>query len=176
MAFRLRRGVRLGFAILAAVVVGGLVLPSVPVIPVQGASERDWSPESFWFEPWGASGVHKGIDIFAAKGTPVVASSAGVVVFCGRIGLGGNVVLVLSSRWRLFYYAHLDETRAAALGYVSRGEAIGTVGTSGNAAGKPPHLHFSIVSLVPLPWRMTQQSQGWKRMFYLDPGAELSAP
>ena len=41
------------------------VLPEWPQIPVAGASARDWNPRTFWFEPWGRSGVHKGIDIFA---------------------------------------------------------------------------------------------------------------
>ena len=70
-------------------------------VPVRTASAADWNPQSFWYEPWGVSGVHKGIDIFAPEGGPVL-------------------------------------------------------------------------SAVPLPWRATRQSQGWRRMFYLDPGQVLS--
>jgi hypothetical protein len=43
------------------------------------------------------------------------------------------------------------------------------VGDSGNAKGKPTHLHYSIVTLVPHPWRIDGSPQGWKKMFYLDP-------
>ena len=56
-------------------------LPEWPQIPVQGASARDWNPRTFWFEPWGRSGVHKGIDIFAKQGTPALSASYGVVLF-----------------------------------------------------------------------------------------------
>jgi hypothetical protein len=46
---------------------------------------------------------------------------------------------------------------------------LGRVGTSGNAIGKPAHLHYSIISLLPLPWRMDTSAQGWKKMFFLNP-------
>ena len=58
----------------------GLFLPARGVIPVQNATAKDWNANSFWFAPWGKSGVHKGIDIFAKKGTPVIASASGLVV------------------------------------------------------------------------------------------------
>jgi murein DD-endopeptidase MepM/ murein hydrolase activator NlpD len=52
---------------------------------------------------------------------------------------------------------------------VSRGQKVGEVGNTGNANGKPTHLHYSIISLIPDPKRYSSQTQGWKRMFYLNP-------
>lgn len=143
-------------------------------VPVRAASAADWNPQSFWYEPWGVSGVHKGIDIFAPEGRPVLSPVNGIVVFRGQLALGGNVVAVLGARWRIHYLAHLQSSDVALFDAVARGEEIARVGTSGNAAGKPPHLHYAVVSAVPLPWQATRQSQGWRRMFYLDPGQVLS--
>ena len=61
------------------------------VMPVDGAAPKDWNPLSFWYYPWGRSGVHKGIDIFAAKGTPVRATTSGIVLYSGDYGRGGKV-------------------------------------------------------------------------------------
>ncbi|NTX26657.1 M23 family metallopeptidase [Burkholderia pyrrocinia] len=154
--------------LLSMLLVAGFLVPEHPRIPVQGASSRDWNPHSFWAEPWGKSGVHKGIDIFARKGTPVRASVPGVVLYRGQFGIGGNVIAILGPKWRIHYYAHLEESHAGML--VAKGQAIGAVGTTGDALGKPPHLHYSVISLIPLPWRMTGGPQGWKKMFFLDPG------
>lgn len=172
---RARRWRRVLIGLPLAVLVAGLLLPERVHMPVQGARARDWNPRSFWFEPWGVSGVHKGIDIFAPTGTPAVADVDGVVVFAGRFGIGGNVVALLGPKWRVHYYAHLDSSRVTPGALVSAGQVIGAVGASGNAAGKPPHLHFAVISLLPLPWRATSATQGWRRMFYLDPGPMLSS-
>jgi peptidoglycan LD-endopeptidase LytH len=150
------------------------LLPERAIIPVEGATVLDWNQNSFWYEPWGASGVHKGIDIFAPKGRAVVAPVYGVVVYKGQLGIGGNVVAVLGPKWRVHYFAHLDSASAQTFDLVLRGEEIGSVGTSGNAAGKPPHLHYSVLSMLPLPWRATAQTQGWKRMFFVDPAGVLA--
>lgn len=151
----------------------GFFLPQRLVYPVLGASSSDWNKDSFWFEPWGYSGVHKGIDIFKKRGTPVVAASAGVVVYRGQLELGGNVVIILGPKWRMHYYAHLESISAGSGAVVRPGDKIGTVGNSGNAASKEPHLHYVIQSLVPYPQRYRAGTQGWKRMFYLNPSEEL---
>ena len=147
----------------------GMLLPARGVIPVQNATSRDWNANSFWYAPWGKSGVHKGIDIFAKKGTPVIASTSGLVVYTGNISMGGNVVAVLGAKWRIHYYAHLQNINAKTWGFAGKGDIIGSVGDSGNAAGKPPHLHYSVMSLVPYPWRVSTETQGWKKMFMLNP-------
>ena len=159
--------------VIAAFIALGFLFPSSQTVPVHGATSSDWNHGSYWHHPWGKSGVHKGIDIFASEGTPVVASVGGLVIFSSSISAGGNVVGVLGPKWRVHYYAHL-QTRSAQVGeLVSRGEQIGTVGSTGNAAGKPPHLHYAIVTIVPYPWRLSSEPQGWKKSFYLNPHALL---
>lgn len=151
-----------------------LALPQSTVIPVEGATTNDWNHKTFWYEPWGSSGTHKGIDIFGVKGTPLVAATGGVVIFSGELSKGGTVVAVLGPKWRVHYYAHMDSAKTFFGDWVSQGEVIGALGDSGNAAGKAPHLHYSILTLVPYPWRWDASTQGWKKMFYLDPGKILA--
>ncbi len=69
---------------LLAVLALGYLVPERLVIPVAGATTSDWNDATFWYEPWGASGVHKGIDIFAPKGKDVLAATGGLVVFSGN--------------------------------------------------------------------------------------------
>jgi peptidoglycan LD-endopeptidase LytH len=159
--------------LLLVVLLAWLIAPEWLRVPVQGATARDWNQQSFWFEPWGRSGVHKGIDIFARKGTPVVAPTYGLVLFRSEIDRGGKVVLMLGPKWRLHYFAHLDDYSALPGQPVLPGGRIGSVGDTGNARGKPPHLHYTILSLLPYPWRWDNSTQGWKKMFYLDPNEAL---
>ncbi len=158
----------LGLALLGVV---GLLIPQQLQMPVVGAASGSYNAQSFWAYPWGKSVTHKGVDIFAPKGTRVQAATSGIVLYAGILKLGGNVVFVLGPKWRLHYYAHLHTIHAKSLSWLSRGEGLGTVGTSGNAAGKPPHLHYSIQTPIPYPWRLDSSIQGWKKMFYLNPVA-----
>ncbi|MFN8260884.1 MAG: hypothetical protein U0X41_08140 [Chitinophagales bacterium] len=52
---------------------------------------------------------------------------------------------------------------------VSTSTVIVSVGTTGNAKGKPPHLHYAITTLLPYFWRIDNSPQGWNKMFYLNP-------
>ena len=158
-------------AFLAVILLLGLLTPGQGIIPVKNATAKDWNKKSFWYFPWGNSGVHKGVDIFAKQGTPVLASTSGLVIFSGKIAMGGNVIAILGPKWRIHYYAHLKQVDAHIFDWTSVGGEIGTVGNTGNAIGKPAHLHYSVLSLIPYPWRFstTTTSQGWKKMFYLDP-------
>jgi murein DD-endopeptidase MepM/ murein hydrolase activator NlpD len=173
-AVRPRRGrARWIACVLTVLLAGSLLWPDAPMIPVAGATRADWHPRSFWYHPWGPSGVHKGVDIFAPEGRPVLAATSGLVVRSGVYGAGGNMVAVLGPRWRIHYYAHLSRLDVQAGDWVWPGERLGAVGTTGNAAGKPPHLHYVIATLVPYPWRITSEPQGWRKMFFLDPSDEL---
>ena len=143
-------------------------------MPVQNATKADFNKDSFWYYPWGRSVTHKGVDIFAESGTIINSSTNGLVIYTGKIGLGGNFVLILGPKWRLHYYAHLGGIETSTLSLVSKKSKIGSVGSSGNAAGKAPHLHYSMTSIFPLVWRIDSDRQGWKKMFYLNPIDYLS--
>lgn len=146
-----------------------LILPEWPKVPVAGATAGDWNPATFWHAPWGVSGVHKGIDIFGAKATPVLAPTYGVVLFRGEIAIGGKVVAMLGPKLRVHYFAHLDSIQVQPGSVVRTGDVLGGVGDTGNAQGKPPHLHYTVVTILPYPWRIDRSTQGWKKMFFLNP-------
>ncbi len=170
----MKRSVR--FIASAATLLGilaGFLFPERMSIPLEGASRADWNPRSFLHSGWGPSGVHKGIDIFAPEGTQVLSSTPGFVLYAGSYGLGGTVIVLLGPKWRIHYYAHLRSVEVRPGILVARGVKIATVGTTGDAAGKAPHLHYSILTPFPYPWLATAGPHGWKRMFFLDPGKRL---
>lgn len=156
-------------SVFLALIVIGLMIPQPFENPVDKADKNSFNPKSFWFYPWGKSGTHNGVDIFAKTGTKVNSSTGGLVLFTGELKMGGKVVLILGPKWRLHYYAHLNDIQTSTLSWTNKGERIGSVGTSGNAYGKPPHLHYAIVTLIPYTWRFEKKQQGWKKMFYLNP-------
>lgn len=161
------------FILFIVILAIGFIVPERKEVPVVGATSNDWNKDSFWFEPWGASGVHKGIDIFSTFGKDVVSTTDGIVVYTGRIPRGGNVVVVLGPKWRFHYFAHLNTIDTSALSTVGSGEVIGRVGDSGNAKGKQPHLHYSIVRLIPVPWKVDRSMQGYKKSVFIDPNLYL---
>jgi murein DD-endopeptidase MepM/ murein hydrolase activator NlpD len=122
---------------------GGVVQPGSFVFPVDG-------PHSFT-DSWGAarSGgrTHKGTDILAAKGTPVVACVNGTItsVSTRDTGLGGKTVWLRGSNGTGYYYAHLDGIASGIYKGVSvgAGQVLGYVGDTGNANGCY-HLHFGM--------------------------------
>lgn len=98
------------------------------------------------FDP-GPSG-HHGTDVFAPKGTPLLAIEDGKARVAEE-PKGGLVVYLDGRSGARYYYAHLDEVnaeldRGARLTAVDEGDELGTVGNSGNAEGGPPHLHLQI--------------------------------
>lgn len=93
----------------------------------------------------GGARIHEGVDIFAPRGTPLLATSDAVVYRVGERERGGKIVSLLDeTRDLLVYYAHLDEQLVTQGQRVSAGDVIGTVGNTGNAMYTPPHLHIGV--------------------------------
>ncbi|MHB8868535.1 MAG: murein hydrolase activator EnvC family protein [Thermoleophilia bacterium] len=113
------------------------------VFPIDGPH---WFTHDWGF-PRPDDRVHKGTDIMAPRGTPVVATRAGWVhEVAYHRPLGGTVVWLAGEDGTLYYYAHLATVNpelATGLRVVA-GLPLGTVGTSGNANGGDPHLHFGM--------------------------------
>lgn len=116
------------------------------VFPVEGKTSA--AIQSFWgVDRDGGRRSHEGIDIFAARGTPVIAPVSGVVGSVKETGLGGKQVWLRDSKrgWNL-YFAHLDSQAVNNLQRVNQGDTLGFVGNTGNALTSAPHLHFGIYS------------------------------
>jgi peptidoglycan LD-endopeptidase LytH len=129
---------------LAAAMLSYPAEPAQMAVPVEGVRLMDL--RSTWNAPRSGGRKHRGADIFAPRGTPVLSATDGVVWKVGEDSLGGRVVTVLGEGRNLYYYAHLD-TWAESLSRgdrVRRGQQLGTVGNTGNARRTPPHLHFGI--------------------------------
>ena len=93
---------------------------------------------------------HHGVDIFAPRGTPVVAAADGVAYRVDTTAVGGNIVWLREDRRDVrHYYAHLDTQTVQRGQRVRAGEQLGTVGNTGNARTTPPHLHFGVYSRGP---------------------------
>jgi len=92
-----------------------------------------------------AGGQHRGIDIVAPVGTPVVAATAGTVTFAGLVGSSGLAVAVRTADSRLdTSYLHLSSIQVAAGDRVAAGDSLGAVGTTGRRTAAEPHLHFGV--------------------------------
>ena len=91
---------------------------------------------------------HHGLDIFASRGTAVIALVDGYAR-PGTNELGGNVVWLTDGR-RNLYYAHLDRWAFEEEARVRVGDTLGYIGNTGNARTTPPHLHFGIYDNGPV--------------------------
>lgn len=94
----------------------------------------------------GGKRKHKGIDIFAPRGTPVVAVANGIVSYIGVQPKGGQCLWLATEDGSSFYYAHLERWAPGLYEglEVQAGDLLGYVGNTGNAISTPPHLHFGV--------------------------------
>ena len=125
--------------------------------PVLGHDNRAvWS--EFGAPREGGRRRHHGVDIFAPRGTPVLATSAAEVRRVDRTPVGGNIVWLRDRRrGHSLYYAHLESQTVREGQWVTPGDTVGLVGNSGNARTTPTHLHFGLYArgrgpIDPLPF------------------------
>lgn len=85
---------------------------------------------------------HKGIDIPAPEGTPILAAHDGTVMVSGWNDSYGNQVMLDDGAGLSTRYAHLNSTAVSAGAFVSAGDVIGYVGTTGDSTGN--HLHWEV--------------------------------
>ncbi len=97
-----------------------------------------------WGAPRSGGRTHKGVDMMAARGAPIVAIESGVVTRTSNSSLGGLSIYLTGASGSRYYYAHLDAI-ASGVGsgtQVSVGDYLGENGSTGNAPDWLPHLHF----------------------------------
>ncbi|MBI9032240.1 M23 family metallopeptidase [bacterium] len=88
--------------------------------------------------------LHQGMDLRGSTGTPVFAVTSGTVIKATNSGDGyGNDVRIRHDNGMVTQYAHLHRINTRKGRYVSKGQVIGTVGSTGRSTG--PHLHFGVM-------------------------------
>lgn len=114
------------------------------LMPVEGVRVSQVA-DTFGAARGGGRG-HDGVDIFAARGTPVRAVAPGFVYRIDDLSLGGLSVTVVGDGGVRYFYTHFDSVPEDLLEgqRVETDTVIGYVGNSGNAATTPTHLHLGV--------------------------------
>jgi murein DD-endopeptidase MepM/ murein hydrolase activator NlpD len=110
------------------------------ILPAEG-----WISSRFGYRksPFGGRReFHRGVDIAAKKGAPVVATADGVVTFCGAKASYGKTIVIDHGHGIVTSYAHLSKTLINRGDHVKRGDTVGLVGSTGRSTG--PHLHYEV--------------------------------
>ncbi|MFV2082661.1 MAG: M23 family metallopeptidase [bacterium] len=118
------------------------LLASTPSIwPVRG-----WTTSSFGYRTSPFTGrreMHKGVDVATRTGTPIIAPADGIVIFAGREGGFGNMVVLDHGYGLVTRYAHNSTIDVKRSQKVNRGDVIAKVGNTGRSTG--PHLHYEVL-------------------------------
>lgn len=118
-----------------------IYIASTPSIwPVKGWVTSDFGYRRSPFNR--RADFHRGIDIAAQWGTPILAPSDGVVTFAGRKGGYGNTVILDHGFGITTHYGHTSQILVQEGQKVIRGGQIAHIGTTGHSTG--PHLHYEI--------------------------------
>ncbi len=108
------------------------------------------------------NGRHSGIDIAAPQGTPVLATNDGRVVFAGNLYVTGLTVIIYHGLDLYSSYCHLSAIKIQDGSQVSKGEAIGLVGSTGLSTGPHLHLTFRVGETSVDPNLFLEREVGWE--------------
>ncbi len=118
-----------------------LVLASKPsIMPVSGKISSIFGYRKSPFND--LREFHKGLDISAPPGTPIVATADGIVTFSGRKGFWGNLIVIDHGHGLVTHYAHTKKLLKKQGETVKRNEVIALVGNTGRSTG--PHVHYEV--------------------------------
>jgi len=110
------------------------------VVPVEGRRSSAFGlRRTFNGEP---RAPHRGLDIAAAKGTPIIAPAGGVITHVGNFFFNGNTVFIDHGQGLISMFCHMNEVTVEPGARVRQGETLGSVGSTGRVTG--PHLHWSL--------------------------------
>ncbi len=110
------------------------------LLPVEG-----WFSHGFGWrkDPWtGVREFHRGLDIVADAGLPILATADGVVSRSTRVSDYGNTIDISHSAGYVTRYAHMSKILVKTGQAVQRGDVVGLVGSTGRSTG--PHLHYEV--------------------------------
>lgn len=111
--------------------------------PLPVTSKRVTSPFGWRSDPFtGEKSYHSGIDIADKKGTPIYASNNGTVLIATSDGSYGKYILIDHGGGIYTCYAHCSKLLVSAGDYVSKGDQIAEMGSTGRSTGT--HLHFEV--------------------------------
>ena len=107
-----------------------------------------------------AAGQHRGVDIAGDSGTTVVAPEGGSVSFAGTVPSSGKSVTILTADGYAVTLTHLGSVVLIKGAAVAEGDAVGTIGPSGDPEVETPYVHLGV--------RVATDQEG-----YLDPAGFL---
>ena len=116
-------------------------LPFFTVAPTSGVVSSRYGMRALGSKK--SARLHSGIDVNTQRGTPVVASGAGKVVFVGRKAAYGKIVEIDHGNGVLTRYAHLDTYSVASGTSIRAGQQLGRAGRTGRTTGV--NLHFEVL-------------------------------